>query len=397
MQITAKATINKAFTASDLGRSRNCSLTGSLTGSQTCILSAALCSALLNGSVLLTGIALAPVGAREQWQMQHPEGPPPTGPVGKGWVPDAPSAPGSVPGLVGSGQSSYGQSNYGQSSNAQSSTGMAPGLVAPGLPNAGMGSPAGSDAGVPAYGGKRQIPDEIIQQMLVSRIGAGSMLTGVLGDDISSKNSHAGDLFSVVLRDGHSQNGHELIPRGARIIGKVVMAAPAAGQRTAMPGNVEIGLTTLVFPDGRSIAFTGFIERNPAHTSKKPPVSRGPGMSMSDYTSSVGSMFGSFTSGIGAVRARTNRGKDLLLHEGEVVPVRVTRTIDLTKMSPPTAPPSQPLSNPFDASAQSQNFNGNNLPPNLSGAGAGMPPQNMYPAPSNSQIPILPKELPDPF
>ena len=378
MQITVKARLYKAFAASDLGRS--------LTSSLTCILSAGLCSALLNGGFVLTGIALAPASAREQWQMQHPEGPPPTGPVGKGWVPAAPSAPGSVPGLVGSGQSS----------NAMSSSGMAPGLLAPGLTGTGMGNP-GSDAGVPAYGGKRQIPDEIIQQMLVSRIGAGSMLTGVLGDDISSKNSHAGDLFSVVLRDGHSQNGHELIPRGARIIGKVVMAAPAAGQRTAMPGNVEIGLTTLVFPDGRSTAFTGFIERNPAHTMKKPPVSRGPGMSMSDYTSSVTSMFGSFTSGIGAVRARTNRGKDLLLHEGEVVPVRVTRTIDLTKMSPPTAPPSQPLSNPFDASAQSQNLNGNNLPPNLSGVGAGMPPQNMYPTPTNSQIPILPKELPDPF
>lgn len=380
MPITVKARLNKAFAASDWGRSLTCLLTS--------LFSAALCSAIVNSSFVLTGIALPPAVAREQWQMQHPEGPPPTGPVGKGWVPAAPAAPGSVPGLVGSGQSS---------------TGMAPGLMAPGLTNTGMGSPAGSDAGVPAYGGKRQIPDEIIQQMLVSRIGAGSMLTGVLGDDISSKNSHAGDLFSVVLRDGHSQNGHELIPRGARIIGKVVMAAPAAGQRTAMPGNVEIGLTTLVFPDGRSIAFTGFIERNPAHTMKKPPTSRGPGMSMSDYTSSVTSMFGSFTSGIGAMRARTNRGKDLLLQEGEVVPVRVTRTIDLTKMSPPTAPPSQPLSNPFDASArvdasaQSQNFNGNNLPPSLSGAGAGMPPQNMYPAPSNSQIPILPKELPDPF
>ncbi|CAF0730834.1 unnamed protein product [Rotaria sordida] len=85
--------------------------------------------------------------------MQHPEGPAPTGPVGKGWVPPA---PGSVPGLVGSGQAS--------------SSGMAPGLMAPGL-----GAPSASDAGVPAYSGKRQIPDEVIQQMLVSRVGAGSL------------------------------------------------------------------------------------------------------------------------------------------------------------------------------------------------------------------------------
>lgn len=353
MQIIGKARIFEAFTVS-----------------------VGLCSAVVIGALSI-GVGASPAHAREQWQMQHPEGAPPTGPVGKGWVP---AAPGSVPGLVGSGSSSAG---------SQSSTGMAPGLLAPGL-----GAPSGSDAGVPAYGGKRHIPDEIIQQMLVSRIGAGSMLTGVLGDDISSKSSHSGDLFSVVLVDGHSQNGHELIPRGSRIIGKIVMAAPAAGQRTAMPGNVEVGLTTLVFPDGRSIAFTGFIERNPAHNMKKPPVSRGPGMSMSDYTASVGSMFGSFTSGIGAIRARTNRGKDILLREGEVVPVRVTRTIDLTKMSPPTAPPSQPLANPFaSAPNTSAQVPQSMYAPNGSAAQTNMAPQtNMVP-----QTPILPKELPDPF
>ncbi|CAN5179343.1 hypothetical protein BH11CYA1_BH11CYA1_15880 [soil metagenome] len=338
MVITGKASIYKAFTISLIA-----------------------CLAVVS--------AVSPVCAREQWQMQHPEGPPPTGPVGKGWVPPA---PGSVPGLVGSGQAS--------------STGMAPGLMAPGL-----GAPSASEAGVPDYGGRRQIPDEVIQQMLVSRVGAGSVLTGVLGDELSSKKSQAGDLFSIVLRDGHSQNGHELIPRGSRIIGKVVRVSAAATLRTAMPGNVEVGLTTLVFPDGRSIPFTGMIERNPAHTMKKPPVSRGPGMSMSDYAGSVTSMLGSFTSGIGAVRARTNRGRDFLLHEGESIPVRVGRTLDLTKMSPPTAPPSQALSNPFENSAQ--------MPPINNGAPLYSPnaaPINMAPQ-SHSQMPILPKELPDPF
>jgi hypothetical protein len=115
-------------------------------------------------------------------------------------------------------------------------------------------------------------------------------------------------------------------------------------------------------------------------------------MNLSDYKNSVGSMFGSFTSGIGAVRARANRGKDLVLHEGDVVPVRVTRTIDLTKMSPPTAPPSQPLANPF------ANSNSNvpvNIPANL--PGAAMAPPLYTPNTMNNQAPILPKELPDPF
>ncbi len=364
MLTTVKATIDKAFTAFEWRQAAP--------GLRRAGLRSALLAMTIMTGLVATSLTATTVNAREQWQMQHPEGAPPTGPVGKGYVPPA---PGSVPGLVGSGQ--------------EAGSGMAPGLVAPGLASPNMG---GSDAGLPAYGGKRQIPDEVIQQMLVSRIGAGSMLTGVLGDDISSKNSHAGDLFSVVLTDGHSQNGHELIPRGARIIGKVVMAAPAAGQRTGMSGNVEVGLTTLVFPDGRSTPFTGFIERNPAHTMKKPPTSRGPGMNMSDYTKSVGSMFGSFTSGIGAVRARTNRGKDLLLHEGDVVPVRVTRTIDLTKMSPPTAPPSQPLANPF---ASSNNNVPGNIPANL--PGAAMAPPLYTPNSMNNQAPILPKELPDPF
>jgi hypothetical protein len=119
MLTTVKATIHKAFTASDLGRSLSCSV--------NYFISAGLCSTLLFGVSVWSGFAVSSANAREQWQMQHPEGDAPTGPVGKGWVP---AAPGSVPGLVGSGQPS----------NGQSSTGMAPGLIAPGLPGYGSGS-----------------------------------------------------------------------------------------------------------------------------------------------------------------------------------------------------------------------------------------------------------------
>jgi hypothetical protein len=358
MLTTVKATIDKAFIAFEWRQSAPYLRRAGLRS--------ALLATAMTTTLVATTLTVTTVDAREQWQMQHPEGAPPTGPVGKGYVPPA---PGSVPGLVGSGQ--------------EAGSGMAPGLRRP-LHLMGELMLAAS---------LRQAANSTkLFSRCWSHASEPAQLTGVLGDDISSKNSHAGDLFSVVLTDGHSQNGHELIPRGARIIGKVVMAAPAAGQRTGMSGNVEVGLTTLVFPDGRSTPFTGFIERNPAHTLKKPPTSRGPGMNMSDYKKSVGSMFGSFTSGIGAVRARTNRGKDLLLHEGDVVPVRVTRTIDLTKMSPPTAPPSQPLANPF---ANSNNNVPGNMPANL--PGAAMAPPLYTPNSMNNQAPILPKELPDPF
>ena len=149
---------------------------------------------------------------------------------------------------------------------------------------------------------------------------------------------------------------------------------------------------------------------------KKPPITRGPGMSMSDYKGAVGSMFGSFTSGIGAVRRRTNRGKDLLLQEGDVVPVRVTRSVDLTKMSPPTQP-AAPLANPYSNSgAPGGNVTGTAYGAGIAPGSAPMtnpmssPMTNPMSAPLGYQpmqqpgqsaisgdAPLLPKELPDPF
>jgi len=319
-------------------------------------------------------LTLTPASGREQWQMQHPEGGAPTGPIGKGYVP---LAAGSVPGLVGSGSSSNSNSN-------SNSSGMAPSLMAaPEAPYAGPGS----------FNRPGQVSNEMIQQFINSRIGAGSVLTGVLGDDISSKKSLSGDLFSIVIVDGYSQNGVELVPRGSRIIGKVVVAAAAAVQRQrGASGNVEVGLTTLVFPDGRSTPFTGFIDRNPAHDMKKAPIVRGSGLSLSDYKSSVGSMVNSMTFGLTRRSSRAYRGKDLLLEEGDVVPVRLTRSIDLTKMTPPTAPPNAPLANPFAVGPM----------PGLLGA-PGVSASNNYGQYGQSKThpgfsqPLLPKELPEPF
>lgn len=351
--------------------------------------------------------------AREQWQMQYPQGAPPTAPIGKGWTPDAGSA---VPGATGMVPNTVNGA----------SVGTVPGLV-PGI--SGSGSAAGSGAMVPGLvpgnltapgggmgqnhnvmHGQASVSPEFIQQFLATRVASGTVLTGVLSDDISSKKSKSGDLFSIILNDGYYVNGREVIPRGARIVGAVSVVAPAASKRgVGAPGHVDVGLSTLIFPDGRSLPFTGLIERNPAHDMKKQPALRSAGYSLADYGRSVGSMLGSFTSGIGAVRRNVNRGKDLLLEDGEMIAVRVTRSLDLTKMKEAPASYQAASGGPDGAASMGKagaGTGGNRPGPGYNAPGAGLAPvspvvpqalpqympQNMPQA-----NPYLPKELPDPF
>lgn len=368
--------------------------------------------------------------AREQWQMQQPEGPVPTGPIGKGY--GASNSGGvMVPGMTGivPNNGALPAANFGGNNSPGASGSAVPGLVggaAGGFGNgAGPGVPGLVNTAPYASSGKNQgytppprmmhgaaaVSPEFIQQFLATQVASGTVLTGVLSDDISSKKSRSGDLFSIVLKDGYYVNGREVIPRGARIVGSVQVVAPAASKRgVGSPGHVDVGLSTLIFPDGRSLPFTGLIERNPAHDMKQQPKVKGAGFGLSDYGRSVGSMFGSFTSGIGAVRRNVNRGKDLLLEEGELIPVRVTRGLDLTKMSPPSstyhgagggdenggggaisgAPPAVSGFNPLAPSPAPQS-----TPGLLPGAPPGFAGGTASPIPQTN--PYLPKELPDPF
>jgi hypothetical protein len=102
------------------------------------------------------------------------------------------------------------------------------------------------------------------------------------------------------------------------------------------PGQLEVALTTLVFPDGRSIKVNAFMDRNPAHDLLNAPKVRTNSFDFGDYKRGVSSMLGSFTSGIGAVQRIRNRGPEFSLKAGTLVPVRLNSTIDLTLMSPPT-------------------------------------------------------------
>lgn len=326
---------------------------------------------------LLTFLSTVPAFAREQWQMQHPQGPAPTGPID----------PGSLMNAI-----------YDPTKNTAPSS-FAPGLVA--APNASVPGLATPQNGSNARSNSRMPAPDIIQQIIATRLPAGTVLTGILADDLSSNKSLPQDLFSIVLPDGYFANGVEVIPPNARIVGTVVSVSPSKSMRgVGTPGNLQVGLTTLIFPDGRSCKFSGFIDRNPAHDLLTPPPVRTSSMNFADYKRDVSSFFGSFTSGLGAMRRITDRGPDFSLKAGTMVPVKLSAGLDISRMTAPTVasplngaggnlPPATPgnvnnggvmssgLVNPFAAGAA-------NRPPGSTGEHDAIPS-------------ILPVDLPDPF
>lgn len=223
--------------------------------------------------ILVLGAPLCLPGlAREQWQVQHPGGPPPTGPI-------------SLRGGV---------------------------------------SPASLDL-VPKIGadfwkGKTQ-----------QHISYGTVFSGILQEDISSLESKPGDLFQLELQDGYFQNGLVLIPPHSKILGTITTVTPAKNLRFGQPGRIDVSLQSLVFPDGASMPIHAFIDQNPNHAPKEEAQTRYAGFSLKDYGQSVSSFFGSFTTGIGRCMNKKNRGLDFKLKKGEVVPIRLTRSLDIAE------------------------------------------------------------------
>ncbi len=332
-------------------------------------------------SLLALVSALAPAAAaiaREPSQIQYPAGPAPTGPVTAGFL----NQPGTNP--------FYGLNSSGGQNGAL-----------PGMPSAG-GAPGMGGAGAP---GAPNFPvgagaNNIIQQILSTRIPPGTVLTGTINDDLSSQKSQIGDLFSIVLTDGFFLNGLEVIPRNARIVGTVVNVREAGAQRGGgMPGTVEIALTTLVFPDGRSTPFVGNFDHNPSSIQKKPPKVANSGFGLGSYGQQLTSMFGSFSQNSGIMRQVANRGPEFNVKKGTLVPVRVIRPIDLTKMVAPVMPPGNMPSGP-SAPQVGTSVAGNSLP----GTTGNAPPGGLVADPTRLQFPtgpqgqpLLPRELPEPF
>lgn len=267
-------------------------------------------------SICLVSAALGicePAGARDQWQIPRYD-PAPNGPVG-GSLDGLASNPPPAVNLPGSFSTPGSLTPMGNDLNS-----AGPGI--PGLvPNAVQGAPQQ----------RGTIPD-FFKSMLGKRVTIGTVLSGILENDLSSAKSKRGDVFVVLLPEGYGFEGEEIIPRGSKILGVVVEAFPSYRQRNGMPGRLQISLKTLVFPDGRACKFNGFIDHNPAHDQLKEPKIKRAGMGFSDYGSSFKGMLYSSVAGIAWVHNRNLRGKELFLKGGIPVAVKCNSTVDISKM-----------------------------------------------------------------
>ncbi len=220
---------------------------------------------------------------REQWAMTHPPGTPPTAPVSMG-------------------------TNYMGNVNPKAMS----------------------------LGGPESFTPEFWQvQHVLDRVPVGTVLTGVMDDTLSSASNKVGDIFSITLADGFvAANNKELIPKGSRIVGKVLNVTPSVTQNHGNPGRIQISLQSLVLPDGTNIPFFGFIARNHNMEQNEPPPVKHAGYGASDMPGSfmgwMGSIplgMGGYSLGKGAYMRSMNQGNDYVLEQGEVVPVRLNRTL----------------------------------------------------------------------
>lgn len=173
-----------------------------------------------------------------------------------------------------------------------------------------------------------------------NRVGVGTLLNGILEDDLSSGKNHAGDVFSIRLEDGFFKNGLEVIPRHSKIVGAVMHTVPGGMQTHGNPGNLQVSLQTLVFPDGRNTPISGFLVHNSNMDMMGDPRKNSAAFAASYYPKQVVHSLGSIgrtLSGraIGIKPGYTQRGSDFKLSQGEALAVRLNRSLDLTHMAPP--------------------------------------------------------------
>lgn len=170
---------------------------------------------------------------------------------------------------------------------------------------------------------------------LLKRIPAGTVLSGILEQDLSSAKSKPGDTFDIRLQDGVSINGNMLIPPQSKIVGVVKSVAPAAMMRHGHPGRLDVSLQSLVLIDGRHVPFVGFIDHNPNHLPREQPKRKMPGQSFSDYGNTLNAFAGQWFAGVGSVMKKRHQGLDFQLDKGEIVPVRLNRSLELPQDGAP--------------------------------------------------------------
>lgn len=184
-----------------------------------------------------------------------------------------------------------------------------------------------------------------------NRVPIGTVLTGILESDVSSRQSQTGDIFTIRLEDGYFSGSKEIVPRNSKIVGAVVAASPAKFMTHGHPGSLKVSLQTLVFPDGRNTPIYGHLDHNPNMDLIDDPRDSQLASSLSYYpraTAASLARVGKTLSGrlIGIRPGIRSRGLDFKLSEGEVMAIKLNRSLDLNNMSPPPTayiPPGTPL------------------------------------------------------
>jgi hypothetical protein len=179
----------------------------------------------------------------------------------------------------------------------------------------------------------RANPQDFWKGQLANRIPAGTVLSGILQQDLASHKTQRGEIFEILLQDGFAVNGNMVVPPHTKIVGTVIAAMPAAMHKHGNPGRLQIALQAMVFPNGQSVPFFGFIDQNSNMDPAKEQKTEGPGHKIKDWGNSLNAFATQFGGGIGANMARRHRGAEFKLEKGELVPVRLNRSLDV----PPNA------------------------------------------------------------
>jgi hypothetical protein len=233
---------------------------------------------------------------------------------------------------------------------------------------------------------------EFWNQMSTARVGPGTILTAILDDTLSSTSSKAGDVFSMRLQDGYSVNGKEVIPPQSRIIGTVIAAKSARLSHTGMPGSLDISLQTLVFPDGRTTPFFGYVEHNPSADMKHKPGSE-PVDVAGVGKKGLSGLLTLATGRVGMPIRLPNFGQEMRIDKGEAVPIRVSRTLDVSHMNeaPRTVQTPQMPINPLQPDPVSLMQQPGGSVPGLTGTAPGLVSPGMFgpPVPGMAAPPAL--------
>jgi hypothetical protein len=265
-------------------------------------------------------------------------------------------------------------------------TNVVPGLASPGA------QPAAPNPFVQAWqNGSMTQSGNFWQSFMANRVNAGTMLTGTMQDSLSSKNNNVGDVFAIMLDQGYSVQDKVVIPAGSKVLGSVTQVTPAKAMRNGAPGNLSISIQTIVFPDGRSAPIAAFVQINPNAAANRNTVAGKKGQSLDKsvplaaYGNSVKGMgysaVGSMTRMFGvrySPQRHIHAGAEFSIDKGEPLAIRLTRPLELSTLSAPTAPN-------WGATGANPQAPANGAPGWA--APSGGPNFNLGPGPQNASVP----------